>query len=136
MMKEQGVRYDKALVELVSQINIALKKNEENYLTVKKEANLMQEEFGRLNSHFQIFSKESEEKLETLVNEVATLGGSKKSKAYGDYGVDLKNSFQGLNSSISVNMGNESSNSKLVNEVIYQLDSLKKDISENKLQLE
>lgn len=83
-----------------------------------------------------MFSKESEEKLETLVNEVATLGGSKKSKVYGDYGMDIKNSFQGLNSSISVNMGNESSNSKLVNEVIYQLDSLKKDITENKLQIE
>jgi hypothetical protein len=34
------------------------------------------------------------------------MGGSKKSKAYGDYGLDLKNSFQGLNSSISVNLGN------------------------------
>lgn len=96
----------------------------------------MQEEFAKLTTHFLIFSKESEEKLETLVNEVATLGGSKKSKAYGDYGMDIKNSFQGLNSSISVNMGNESSNSKLVNEVIYQLDSLKKDITENKLQIE
>ncbi len=40
--------------------------------------------------------------------------------------MDLKNSFQGLNSSLSVNMGNESQSSKLVNEVIFQLDSLKK----------
>lgn len=63
------------------------------------------------------------------MNEVAVLGGSKKSKVYGEYGMDIKNSFQGLNSSMSINMGNESSNSKLVNEVIYQLDSLKKDIS-------
>jgi hypothetical protein len=39
------------------------------------------------------------------VNEMATMSGSKKSKAYGDYGVDLKNSFQGLNSSFSVNLG-------------------------------
>lgn len=30
----------------------------------------------------------------------------KRSKAAGDYGVDLKNSFQGLNSSISVNLAN------------------------------
>lgn len=37
---------------------------------------------------------------------MGTLTGTKKSKAYGDYGVDLKNSFQGLNSSISVNLGN------------------------------
>lgn len=40
--------------------------------------------------------------------------------------MDLKNSFQGLNSSISVNIGNESHSSKLVNEVIFQLDSQKK----------
>jgi hypothetical protein len=57
---------------------------------------------------------------------MATVNSTKKSKAYGDYGVDLKNSFQGMNSSYSINLGNENSNSKLVNEVIYQLDSLKK----------
>lgn len=135
MMKEQGVRYDKTLLELVSQINTALKKSEENYGVVKRETVHLQEEFGKLGAHLQLFSKENEEKLETLVNEVAALSGSKK-KAYGDYGVDLKNSFQGLNSSISVNLGNEPSNSKLVNEVIYQLDTLKKELSENKLQIE
>jgi hypothetical protein len=52
--------------------------------------------------------------------------------------MDLKNSFQGLNSSLSVNLGNESisQNSKLVNEVIFQLDSLKKEINENKIQID
>ena len=30
----------------------------------------------------------------------------KKSKANGDYNMDLKNSFQGLDSSMSVNLGN------------------------------
>lgn len=66
------------------------------------------------------------------------MSGGKKSKAHGDYGMDLKNSFQGLNSSLSVNLGNESisQNSKLVNEVIFQLDSLKKEINENKIQID
>jgi hypothetical protein len=31
---------------------------------------------------------------------------NKKPKAHGDYGVDLKNSFQGISSSFSVNLGN------------------------------
>jgi hypothetical protein len=33
-------------------------------------------------------------------------------------------------------LGNEQSNSKLVNEVISQLDSLKRELSDNKFQLE
>lgn len=65
---------------------------------------------------------------------MATVNGTKKSKA-GDYGVDLKNSFQGMNSSYSMNLGNENSNSKLVNEVIYQLDSLKKELNDTKVQM-
>lgn len=43
--------------------------------------------------------------------------------------MDLKNSYAGLNSSLSVNMGNENPNSKLVNEVIFQLDTMKKELS-------
>ena len=39
----------------------------------------------------------------------------KKSKSNGDYNMDLKSSYQGLNSSMSVNLGNESHSSKLVN---------------------
>jgi len=34
------------------------------------------------------------------------MGGVKKSKAIGEYGMDLKSSFQGMNSSLSVNFGN------------------------------
>jgi hypothetical protein len=61
-----------------------------------------------------------------LLKEVATLGGSDKSKVYGDDGMD---EHHGLTEVLwyYVNMGNESSNTKLVNEVIYQLDSLKKE---------
>jgi hypothetical protein len=44
--------------------------------------------------------------------------------------MDLKSSFQGLNSSLSVNFGNETQNSKLVNEVIFQLDTMKKEIAD------
>lgn len=50
--------------------------------------------------------------------------------------MDLKNSFQGMNSSISANMGNENQSSKLVNEVIFQIDSIKKELAENKAQME
>lgn len=50
--------------------------------------------------------------------------------------MDLKNSYAGLNSSLSMNMGGENPNSKLVNEVIFQLDSIKKELSENKMQIQ
>jgi hypothetical protein len=43
--------------------------------------------------------------------------------------MDIKSSFQGLNSSLSVNLGNENTGSKLVNEVIFQLDSQKKELN-------
>jgi|JI9StandDraft_2_1071091.scaffolds.fasta_scaffold1191193_1 hypothetical protein len=43
---------------------------------------------------------------------MAVYGGAKKSKANGDYGMDIKNSFQGMSSSISVN--NDISNTKIV----------------------
>jgi hypothetical protein len=43
MFKEQGVRYDKTLVALVSQINTVLKKSEENYVSVKRDASQLQE---------------------------------------------------------------------------------------------
>lgn len=35
-----------------------------------------------------------------------------------------------------MNMGGENPNSKLVNEVIFQLDSIKKELSENKMQIQ
>lgn len=41
--------------------------------------------------------------------------GVRRSKSNGDYNMDLKNSFQGMNSSLSVNLGNEGHSSKLVN---------------------
>lgn len=58
--------------------------------------------------------------------------GVKKFKINGDYNVDLKNSFQGMNSSLSINVGNESHGSKIVNEVICQLDAQKKQLSDTK----
>ena len=57
--------------------------------------------------------------------EMNTLG-VKRSKINGDYNVDLKNSFQGMNSSFSINVGGEGHGSKIVNEVICQLDVQKK----------
>ena len=51
--------------------------------------------------------------------------------------MDLKNSFQqGISSSMSVNIGNESNSSKLVNEVIFQLDTYKKELNEAREQIE
>ena len=43
---------------------------------------------------------------------MAVYGGAKKSKTNGDYGMDIKNSFQGMTSSISVN--NDICNTKIV----------------------
>jgi hypothetical protein len=54
-------------------------------------------------------------------------GGAKKSKTNGDYGMDIKNSFQGMASSFSVN--NEISNTKIVSEVIAQIEALKKELA-------
>ena len=62
--------------------------------------------------------------------------GVKRSKINGDYNVDLKNSFQGMNSSFSVNLGGESQGSKIVNEVICQLDAQKKELSDTKQLIE
>ncbi len=50
--------------------------------------------------------------------------------------MDLKNSFQGLNSSLSVNLGGENQSSKLVNQVIFQIDAIKKELAENKAQIQ
>jgi hypothetical protein len=63
VIKEQGTKYDKALLELVTQINTALKKKEENFYSLRLDTNHLQEEVAKLNNNFQVFSKENEEKL-------------------------------------------------------------------------
>lgn len=49
--------------------------------------------------------------------EISGMYGGKKSKANGEYGVDIKNSINGLNlaTSMSMNLGNETMNTKLLN---------------------
>jgi hypothetical protein len=94
----------------------------------------LKEELTKLTKSYQNFYQENEEKFENLHVELSNLGGVKRSKV-GEYNMDLKNSYAGLNSSLSVNMGSENPNSKLVNEVIFQLDSIKKELSENKMQI-
>lgn len=64
---------------------------------------------------------------------MAVYGGAKKSKANGDYGMDIKNSFQGMSSSISVN--NDISNTKIVSQVIAQIQALKKEVTETKQEI-
>lgn len=59
---------------------------------------------------------------------MSNLGGLKRSKV-GEYNMDLKTSLQGLNSSLSANLGSENQNSKLVNEVIFQIDTIKKELA-------
>jgi len=59
---------------------------------------------------------------------LSNLGGLKRSKV-GEYNMDLKTSLQGLNSSLSANLGSENQNSKLVNEVIFQIDTIKKELA-------
>ena len=59
---------------------------------------------------------------------MANLGGVKRSKP-GEYNMDMKNSFQGLNSSLSGNLGSENQSSKLINEVIFQIDAIKKELA-------
>lgn len=65
----------------------------------------LKEELNKFYKTYQTFSQESEEKFENIYVEMGNLG-LKKSKTNGEYNMDLKNSFQGLNSSISVNLGN------------------------------
>ena len=60
----------------------------------------------------------------------------KKSKNNGEYGVDIKSSFQGLNSSLSGNYGTDNSSSKLMTEAMFQLDNIKKELAETKVQME
>lgn len=52
----------------------------------------------------------------------------KKSKNHGEYGVDIKSSFQGISSSISGNYANDNASSKLLNEALLQLDNIKKEL--------
>lgn len=59
VMKEQGAKYDKALLELVTQINTALKKKEENFYSLRLDTNHLQESVTKLASNFQLFSKEN-----------------------------------------------------------------------------
>ena len=59
VMKEQGAKYDKALLELVTQINTALKKKEENFYSLRLDTNHLQESFTKLANNFQLFSKEN-----------------------------------------------------------------------------
>ena len=59
--------------------------------------------------------------------------GVRRSKSNGEYNMDLKNSFQGMNSSLSVNLGNEGHSSKLVNYVVSQLDSQKRELNETRV---
>lgn len=59
VMKEQGAKYDKALLELVTQINTALKKKEENFYSLRLDTNHLQESVAKLASNFQLFSKEN-----------------------------------------------------------------------------
>ncbi len=64
---------------------------------------------------------------------MAVYGGAKKSKTTGDYGMDIKNSFQGMASSISAN--NQICNTKIVSEVIAQIETLKKEVTETKQEI-
>lgn len=59
VMKEQGAKYDKALLELVTQINTALKKKEENFYSLRLDTNHLQESLTKLANNFQLFSKEN-----------------------------------------------------------------------------
>ena len=59
-IKEQGAKYDKALVDLVTQINSALKKKEEGFTTLRTDTSALQEEVRQLSSSFQSFAKENE----------------------------------------------------------------------------
>lgn len=50
--------------------------------------------------------------------------------------MDLKNSLQGINSSLSVNLGNEGQTSKLVHEFYFQLDSQSRELLELRTHIE
>jgi hypothetical protein len=51
-LQKQGQRYDQALQDLIAQINSYLKKNDENVALARRDVNHMQEEFGKISSHF------------------------------------------------------------------------------------
>ena len=60
----------------------------------------------------------------------------KRSKNHGEYGADIKSSFQGMNSSISGNFTNENnSSSKLLTQALFQLDNVKKELSQTKMNI-
>lgn len=54
--KEQGVKYDKILAELISQVNAGFKKNEEVSRNISGEVVSTQNDLKRLASAFQTFS--------------------------------------------------------------------------------
>lgn len=63
LLQQQGAKYDKTIFELVTQINSALKKKEENFNSLRLDTSHLQESLAKLANNFQLFSKENEEKL-------------------------------------------------------------------------
>ena len=110
---------------MVIQVNKGFEKKDQHLGMLRKE---LKDDIMHLDKKCQTFELQSEEKFENIYVEMSS-AGAKKSRSNGEYTMDLKNSFQGMNSSMSVNLGNESHSSKLVNEVVFQLDSQKKEIS-------
>lgn len=97
---EGNTKIIKEIKGVVNQFNENHHKTTREYSFLSQEHKQIKDQVKLLQNNFNKFSLENEEKLESIFVDISHMGtGGKRSKVQGEYGVDLKNSFQAQNSS-------------------------------------
>ncbi len=97
-----------------------------------------QREMRHFREMFNSFVKDNEDRIESIVLDMNSAGGNKKSRAAcnDEFGVELKSSSHcisgGVGTSMSVNFQNENVSMKLYNEMSGQIEVLKGELEQCK----